>query len=157
MLNIAVLLAAPRPPSRPWKMGILGTRQPRGTRSRHPTGQRPGAVGLWEPPASVSAQFESTTGAMFVIRHQAARGLAFICAVVLAGNPGPPLIRHVRSTITQRGLVNSLLQLGELNAITVCVSWTRRAKPLICHPDGCYKVKTRDMHFPVTTCCQLLF
>ena len=68
--------------------------------------------------ASVSAQFESTMGAVFVIRHQAARGLAFICAVVLAGNPGPPLIRHVRSTITQRGLVNSLLQLGKLNAIT---------------------------------------
>jgi hypothetical protein len=109
---------------------------------------------LW---ASVSAQFESPTGAVFVIRHQAARGLAFICAVVLAGNPGPPLIRHVRSTITQRGLVNSLLQLGELNAITVCVSWTRRAQRLICHPDGCYKVKSRDMHFPVTTCCQLLF
>lgn len=60
-------------------------------------------------------------GAMFVIRHRAARGLAFICAAVLAGNPGPPLIRHVRSTITQRGLVNSLLQLGELNAITPCV------------------------------------
>ena len=57
-------------------------------------------------------------GAMFVIRHQAAPALAFICAVVLAGNPGTPLIRHVRSTVTQRGPVNSLLQLGKLNAIT---------------------------------------
>lgn len=57
-------------------------------------------------------------GAVFVIQHQATWCLAFICAAVLAGNPRAPLIQHVRSTIKQRGLVNSLLQLGELNAIT---------------------------------------
>lgn len=55
---------------------------------------------------------------MFVIPHQAAVVSGVYLCCCLAGDPRAPLIRHVRSTIKQRGLVNSLLQLGELNAIT---------------------------------------
>lgn len=76
------------------------------------------------------------------------RCLAFICAVVVAGDPGAPLIRHVRSTIKQRGPVNSLLQLGELNAITRVFVTDLQIPASHLPSDACYKVKSRGRAHP---------
>lgn len=156
MLNIAALFAGPRHPSPPRKTSTPGSTGPR---ERHFVPGRParsGEVGLGDLPSSTAAttglytaaQFESMMGAMFVIRHQAARvsGVYLCCCFVRQS--GAPLLRHVKSTIKQRGLANSLLQSGELNAITRVFVTDLRSQPLICHPDGCYKVKRQGHAFP---------
>lgn len=120
---------APAPPG-PRKWSILGPARPRGAwfnpspHHHHPG--RPGAAGLRDPPSSKAAtpgfprqlNWNRWWERCLYVDIKQPQCLAFICAVVLAGNPRPPFIRHVRSTSKQRGLVNSLLQLGELNAIT---------------------------------------
>lgn len=61
---------------------------------------------------------------------------------------GALLIWHVRSTIKQRAPVNSLLQLGKLNAITRVFVTDLQIPASNLPSDGCYKVKSQGHAFP---------
>lgn len=122
MLNIAVLFAEPRLSSRPRKMSRLVPRSASfppapphrvqwGCRSPSTPGGTARALHIrpiWiDDRSDVCNSTSSSPSAshLFVLLFwQVIRG--------------PLLIWHVRSTIKQRGLVNSLLQLGKLTAIT---------------------------------------
>lgn len=109
-----------------------------------------GALSLPAPPCGCTDQRSLNRGweGCLQVDIKQPRCLAFICAAVLAGDPGAPLIRHVRSTIKQRGPANSLLQLGELNAITRVVVTDRQIPVSHLPPDACYKVKSQGRAFP---------
>lgn len=65
----------------------------------------------------ISAKFELMIGAVFVILHQA----ALVSGVYLCDCSGsffPSLLSSDMSGLQSKRIVNSLLQLGELNAIT---------------------------------------
>lgn len=103
--------------------------------------------------AAQRAPLEGMPGAVFVPRRQAAWCLAFICAVVPAGNPGA-LSSHMagRQAHKEAGGLALPGRRAECHSRLLsppCMS----ASPL--RPEGCYKARRQGLS-PGTTCCQPL-